>query len=129
MAQISINDKTEETELLKEYIIMEKEKLDEGRKTFQEDKDKYEKFKQDLQARSNETEEEVRKISKQIEALLVTINELKKDENNLVSQESKCLEDLQSFKRDKTFLDLLAISDGRKQIRAKKTGGHQHSRD
>lgn len=53
MAQISINDKTEETELLKEYIIMEKEKLDEGRKTFQEDKDKYEKFKQDLQARSN----------------------------------------------------------------------------
>ena len=27
MAQISINDKTEETELLKEYIIMEKEKL------------------------------------------------------------------------------------------------------
>jgi hypothetical protein len=35
MAQISI----------KEYIIMEKEKLDEGRKTFQEDKDKYEKFK------------------------------------------------------------------------------------
>lgn len=45
MAQISINDKTEETELLKEYIIMEKEKLDEGRKTFQEDKDKYDKFK------------------------------------------------------------------------------------
>lgn len=85
MAQISINDKTEETELLKEYIIMEKEKLDEGRKTFQEDKDKYEKFKQDLQAKSNETEEEVRQISKQIEALLVTINDLKKHENNLVS--------------------------------------------
>ena len=60
MAQISINDKTEETELLKEYIIMEKEKLDEGRKTFQEDKDKYEKFKQDLQAKSTETEEMVR---------------------------------------------------------------------
>jgi hypothetical protein len=34
MAQISINDKTVESELLKEYIIMEKEKLDEGRKTF-----------------------------------------------------------------------------------------------
>ena len=48
MAQISINDKTEETELLKEYIIMEREKLDEGRKTFQEDTEKYEKFKMDL---------------------------------------------------------------------------------
>ena len=70
MAQISINDKTEETELLKEYIIMEKEKLDEGRKTFQEDKDKYEKIKQDLQTKSNETEEEVRKYQKHIEALL-----------------------------------------------------------
>lgn len=37
MASLSIIDKTEETELLKEYIIMEKEKLDEGIKTFQED--------------------------------------------------------------------------------------------
>jgi len=34
MAQISINDKTEETLLLKEYIVMEKEKLGEGKKTF-----------------------------------------------------------------------------------------------
>ena len=37
MAKIQINQKTEETELLHEYIVMEKEKLDEGRKTFQED--------------------------------------------------------------------------------------------
>lgn len=37
MAGLSIIDKTEETELLKEYIIMEREKLDEGKKTFQED--------------------------------------------------------------------------------------------
>ena len=41
MAQISISDKTEETELLKEYIIMEKEKLEEAKKTFDEDKDKF----------------------------------------------------------------------------------------
>ena len=69
MAQISINDKTEETELLKEYIIMEREKLDEGRKTFQEDTEKYEKFKMDLQARSQKTEDEVRKVQKEIERL------------------------------------------------------------
>ena len=48
MAQIQINQKTEETELLKEYIVMEKDKLDEGRKTFQEDQEKYTKFKMDL---------------------------------------------------------------------------------
>ena len=34
MAQIQINQKTEETELLREYIVMEKDKLDEGKKTF-----------------------------------------------------------------------------------------------
>ena len=45
MAQISINHKTEETELLKEYIVMEKDKLEESKKTFLEDKEKYEKFK------------------------------------------------------------------------------------
>jgi hypothetical protein len=67
MAQISINNKTEETELLKEYIIMEKDKLEEGRKTFQEDKEKYEKFKLDLQARSHETEEESARVQQKIE--------------------------------------------------------------
>jgi hypothetical protein len=67
--------------LLKEYIIMEKEKLEEGKKTFHEDKDKYEKFKQDLQAKSTETEELVRQELKLIE-------ELNKDTNNLKKEES-----------------------------------------
>ena len=60
MAQIAINNKTEETELLREYIVMEKDKLDEGKKTFQEDVEKYDKFKMDLQEKSRTTEEEVR---------------------------------------------------------------------
>jgi TolA-binding protein len=72
-----------------------------------------------LQSRQNETEEEVRKVSKEIEELQQTINELKKEEAQLVSQESKCLEDLQAYKRDKTFLDLLAISCGEKPISLK----------
>ncbi len=58
---------------------MEKEKLDEGKKTFQEDKDKYEKFKQDLQAKSTEVEDSVRTIQKHIEMLLGQINDLKKE--------------------------------------------------
>jgi len=48
MTQIAINNKTNETELLNEYIVMEKEKLDEGMKTFEEDTEKYKKFKMDL---------------------------------------------------------------------------------
>ena len=42
----------EETETLREYIVMEKDKLEEGKKTFQEDKEKYDKFKMDLQEKS-----------------------------------------------------------------------------
>ena len=48
---------------------MEKEKLDEGRKTFEEDKEKYEKFKLDLQAKSHQTDEEVKRVLEQIEYL------------------------------------------------------------
>ena len=48
--------------MLKEYIVMEKDKLEEGKKTFQEDKEKYEKFKLDLTAKSQYTEDEVRKV-------------------------------------------------------------------
>jgi len=54
--------KTEETDLLKEYIIMEKDKLEEGKKTFTDDQEKYEKFKLDLTAKSQQTEDEVRKV-------------------------------------------------------------------
>ena len=57
---------------------MEKDKLDEGKKTFQEDKEKYEKFKTDLQEKSRQTEEEVRLKLKQIEELSNKINDLKK---------------------------------------------------
>lgn len=45
------------------------------------------------------------------------INNLKKEESAIVSAESKCLEDLLVYKQGKKFLDLLAISDGRKNPR------------
>lgn len=56
MAQISINDKQEETQLLREYILMERDKLEDGRKTFKEDKSKFEKFKMQLQSKAQQTD-------------------------------------------------------------------------
>ena len=53
--QIAINDKTEETERLKEYIIMEREKLEEAKKTFDEDRDKFQKYMEDLTRKAEET--------------------------------------------------------------------------
>ena len=60
-AQIAISDKSEETERLKEYIVMEREKLEEARKTFEEDKDKFTKYMEDLKRKSDETDETVQK--------------------------------------------------------------------
>ena len=88
---------------------MEREKLDEGRKTFQEDKEKYDKFKMDLQAKSAKTEEEVGKVQKEIAKFQNKINDLKKDEAQLISEDSKYQEELQGHKYNKKFLDLLAI--------------------
>ena len=62
VAQICINDKTEETERLKEYIIMEREKLEEAKKTFDEDKDKFQKYMDDLNRKAESTAEEVKDL-------------------------------------------------------------------
>lgn len=89
---------------------MEKDKLDEGRKTFQEDKEKYEKFKMDLQARSNHNEEQVRAQLKNIEQLLLKISELRKIEGDCTSKFSKLEEEISSHKQNKKFIDLIAIA-------------------
>lgn len=62
-AQIAINDKTEETERLKEYIIMEKEKLEEAKKTFEEDRDKFQKYLDDLTRKAEETAADVQRFT------------------------------------------------------------------
>ena len=121
MAQISINNKTEETELLKEYIVMEKDKLEEGKKTFHEDTEKYQKFKLDLTAKSQQTEDEVRKVQSKIESLHATIISLKKQEAEQLSKESKLEEEIVLHKASKKFLDLLAIaSKSKKPVNQKK---------
>jgi SMC interacting uncharacterized protein involved in chromosome segregation len=63
VSQICINDKTEETERLKEYIIMEREKLEEAKKTFDEDKDKFQKYMDDLNIRAEKTAEAVKSLT------------------------------------------------------------------
>lgn len=55
VSQIAINDKREETEKLEEFIIMEQEKLEEARKTFDEDKDKFKKYMSDLNEKTENT--------------------------------------------------------------------------
>lgn len=49
LSQISINDKFEETERLKEFILMEEEKLEEAKRTFEEDCDKFKRYLEDVE--------------------------------------------------------------------------------
>ena len=60
---------------------MEKEKLNDGMKAFKEDKDKYEKYKMDLQNKSQQTEELVKQVSAKCDELVAEINQLKKRES------------------------------------------------
>ena len=100
---------------------MEKDKLEEGKKTFQEDKEKYEKFKLDLTAKSQQTEDEVRKVQKKLEDLTAQINNLKKQEAEFISKDSKLEEEIYQHKGSKRFLDLLAIaSNNKKPVNQKK---------
>ncbi|CDW84021.1 UNKNOWN [Stylonychia lemnae] len=119
VAQISINDKSEETERLKEYIIMEKEKLQEAKKTFDEDKDKFQKYMDDLNRKAEETAFEVSKLISEKNEKMDRISELM---NNIQLKKSKTKqieEKLNLYKQHKKFLDGLAVSAGRKQARTK----------
>ncbi len=46
--QISIENKKDETQKLREYIVMESEKIMEAKKTFEEDCKRFEKYMQEM---------------------------------------------------------------------------------
>lgn len=120
MAQIAINDKTEETERLKEYIIMEKEKLEEARKTFEEDKDKFQKYMDDLNRKAEETAAEVQRLTVEKNERSEKISQLMSQIQLKKSKTKQIEEKLNLYKLQKRFLDTLAVSAGKKQSYRKK---------
>ena len=63
MKEISIQDKKEETKRLVEFIQMEQEKLAESKRTFDEDKEGYERYLEQLRADVAFIEEEVKELN------------------------------------------------------------------
>ena len=55
--QISIQNKVEETEKLRELITMEVEKLEDAKNSFQEDCEKFEKYMEELEYKANKAKE------------------------------------------------------------------------
>lgn len=117
MSQIAINDKREETERLNEYIIMEREKLDEARKTFEEDQDKFKKYVEDLHKQADETAEEAKRLVQDKSNKIGEITRLQQKIQKKKSKIKKIEEDLAIFKQHKHFLDTLAVSAGKKQLK------------
>lgn len=113
-SQIAINDKNEETERLREYIIMEKEKLEQAKKTFAEDSDKFHKYKKDLRDTTKDVQQQHERA---VAEKNLKLAEIKSIEADIASQEMeiKRVEDnLLLCKQRKAFLDELAISAGKK---------------
>lgn len=115
IAQIAINDKSEETERLKEYIIMEREKLEEAKKTFDEDKDKFQKYMDDLNRKAEETAAEVQKLTADKNEKMDRIGTLLHKIQQKKSKTKQIEEKLLLYKQHKRFLDSLAVSAGKKQ--------------
>jgi Neuraminidase (sialidase) len=114
-SQISINDKNEETERLKEYIIMEKEKLEQAKKTFAEDSDKFTKYKKDLRDTTKDVQQQIETAGKEKNA---RVADIKLIEAEIVSKDAeikKIEETLILCKQRKAFLDELAVSAGLKK--------------
>lgn len=115
ISQIAINDKTEETERLKEYIIMEKEKLEEAKKTFDEDRDKFQKYMEDLNRKAEETAAEVQRLTNEKNEKMDRIQNLQLKIQKKKSKIKQHEEKLVVCKQHKAFLDMLAVSAGKKQ--------------
>ena len=79
MSQISINDKKEENERLKEYITMEQEKLDEARKFLAEDKERFNNMMAESQKTAKSTADRVKELGFEKKKLI-------KDTEDLISK-------------------------------------------
>jgi chromosome segregation ATPase len=94
---------------------MEREKLEQAKKTFEEDKDKFKKYKEDLEKTTQDVQMEFEKAVSDKNA---RVAEIKRIEGDIVSKEleiKKIEETVQICKTRKAFLDELAVSAGKKQ--------------
>ncbi len=96
---------------------MEREKLEQAKKTFAEDSDKFHKYKKDLRDTTKDVQQEYEKA---VTEKNQKVAEIKRLEGKIISKdlEIKRVEDnLALCKQRKAFLDELAISAGKKSMK------------
>jgi len=102
---------------------MEKEKLEQAKKTFTEDSDKFHKYKKDLRDTTKDVQQEYEKAVAEKNQRVAEIKRLE-GEKITIEQDIKRVEDnLGLYKLRKDFLDELAVSAGKKSLNPHKSSG------
>jgi SMC interacting uncharacterized protein involved in chromosome segregation len=100
---------------------MEREKLEEAKKTFDEDKDKFQKYMDDLNRKAEETAQDVQRLTSEKNEMMDRIQQLQLKIQKKKSKIKQIDEKLVVFKQHKHFLDTLAVSAGKKSRKSKRT--------
>ena len=94
---------------------MEQEKLDEGQKFLQEDKERFDKMMSDSEKDAKDKADQVKKMALEKLRLIKKTEDLKAAIAVKENQIKKDDDELQVYKQQKLFLDVLAIQAGKKR--------------
>ena len=92
---------------------MEKEKLDEARKTFGEDKDKFKNYHDELIKRAQDVEDNVKQQVEKKNELLQKIVEIRAKKREVKNEYNKCGDELKVCENLRDFLDELVVAAGK----------------
>lgn len=91
---------------------METEKLEEAKKTFEEDRQKFKTYKDELAKKASEITDNVNRLTVTKANKIKHIMEIKTEIQKVKSETKKIMEELTQYKQYKAFLDNLAIQSG-----------------
>ncbi|CDW89906.1 UNKNOWN [Stylonychia lemnae] len=115
-AQMSIEAKREETLKLKEYIIMEREKLEEARRVFQEDQDKFQKYMAEMEQQAEKARENTDNSQKEKGDFADYLERLQDEIHRFDKEITQVDDDLKQSALFKEFIDLVK---GQRKFKAK----------
>jgi chromosome segregation ATPase len=106
--EISIQNKKEETEKLKEFIDTENEKLMEAKNSFKEDSDKFQKYVEELTLKAEQAKQETEALLEVKQTKIKMINSLRDKKADIEREISKVKNDLVAALDHKSFIMELA---------------------
>lgn len=110
---IGINDKVEETQRLLEYIIMEEEKLEEAKRTFDEDCEKFNKYLDEVERKAAEATEQAEVSTKRKNLKANEIAQLTEQINTIENDWQKVNDKLNMYEEYKDFYGEIKQASGK----------------